>query len=352
MMLDGVTNKTIIQILLTLVVLAITFHGPGRPDDADEFAAYDETNQPRRPTIFVSVASYRDDECSATIADLFKKATFPHRVFVGVCEQNSTDARESCRGDHDPQFDKQIKTITLKHTDAAGPCVARYHCSTLYGGEDYFMQIDSHTKFADGWDQLCIDEIAKCDDPSRSILSVYPVDDEKYGTAATDTPVMCNAKFNDHGIPTFTAGMKPGAFHNGTPKVNAFIAGGFFFAPGSFVRIVPYDPSLRHLFQGEEILLSARAWTHGFDIYSPSTNVVSHHYIREEKPKFWNDIDKSTHEHEKHQSESRARRLLGLEEPVIHDDRYGMGHVRTLVEYWSHAGIDPVTGNVTGNFCH
>ena len=129
----NVSNKHIVHTLVALVILAITFHGPATQSaEFDAFAAFDGTNQPRRPTVFVSVASYRDDECSATIANLFKKAAFPGRVFVGVCEQNSTDTRESCRGDHDPQFDKQIKTITLKHTDAAGPCVARYHCSTLY----------------------------------------------------------------------------------------------------------------------------------------------------------------------------------------------------------------------------
>ena len=80
------SNKHIVHTLVALVILAITFHGPpAQSAEFDAFSAYDGTNQPRQPTIFVSVASYRDDECSATIANLFKKATFPHRVFVGVC---------------------------------------------------------------------------------------------------------------------------------------------------------------------------------------------------------------------------------------------------------------------------
>jgi len=339
------TNNAL-YLLLALTIVCLALHGPPA-----EFAGIDETNQPRRPTIFVSVASYRDAECSKTIDELFKKATYPHRVFVGVCQQNSTDPAETCSGDHDPQYDKNIRTITVPHADAKGPCVARYMCSTLYGGETYFMQIDSHTTMVEDWDEKCIAEISKCPVPNRSILSMYPNDRDRYTTKTEDVPVMCSAKFNAQGLPTFTAGMKPPTFLNGQPRLNAFIAAGFFFAPGDFVRLVPFDPSLAHLFQGEEILLSARAWTSGFDIYTPSVNITLHHYLRNEHPKFWNDVNKAEYDAKKAASESRARRLLGLEDPVITDDPYGPGHVRSLNEYWRHAGIDPKTRQVTGNFC-
>ncbi len=332
--------------LLAIALLCMVFQTPPA-----EFASLDETLQPRRPTIFVSVASYRDSECSKTINELFRKATYPHRVFVGVCQQNSSDTSESCDGDHDPQFDKNIRTVTVPHTEAKGPCVARYICSRLYGGETYFMQIDSHTVMINGWDERCIEEIGKCAVPDRSILSMYPNDKDTYTESTTDVPVMCSAKFNASGLPTFTAGMKPATFLGGKPRLNAFMAAGFFFAPGDFVRLVPYDPSLAHLFQGEEILLSARAWTNGFDIYTPSQNVCMHHYLRHEKPKFWNDINKAEYESKKAASESRARRLLGLEEPILTNDRYGPGHVRSLMAFWQHTGIDPQTKLVTRSFC-
>ena len=38
---------------------------------------------------------------------------------------------------------------------------------------------------------------------------------------------------------------------------------------------------------GEEIIMSARFWTHGYDIFSPTTSVVGHIYVRRHKPKFW-----------------------------------------------------------------
>jgi Glycosyltransferase (GlcNAc) len=47
--------------------------------------------------IFVSIAAYRDSECSHTIRDLFDKARFPHRLFVGVLWQyDETTDPSSC----------------------------------------------------------------------------------------------------------------------------------------------------------------------------------------------------------------------------------------------------------------
>ncbi len=43
-------------------------------------------------------------------------------------------------GDH-------IRSITVPFADAKGPTNARHMAASLYRGEDYFMQIDSHTTF-------------------------------------------------------------------------------------------------------------------------------------------------------------------------------------------------------------
>ena len=42
-----------------------------------------------------------------------------------------------------------------------------------------------------------------------------------------------------------------------------FAAAGFLFYAGNILREVPFDPHLPYLFDGEEILYSARLWTHG-----------------------------------------------------------------------------------------
>jgi Glycosyltransferase (GlcNAc) len=42
-----------------------------------------------------------------------------------------------------------------------------------------------------------------------------------------------------------------------------FAAAGFMFYAGHMLLEVPFDPHLPYLFDGEEILYSARLWTHG-----------------------------------------------------------------------------------------
>ena len=180
--------SNIVFLVSVVALIALAFHRGGAEGYRTD--ALGATSQPRRPSIFVSVASYRDSECSKTIHELFSKAAYPERVFVGVCEQNSSDPNETCSGDHDPRFDKQIRTIRVPHTEAKGPCVARYACSTLFGSEDYYMQIDSHTIMTKNWDEKAVNEILACPVPDRSVLSMYPNDIGTYTIETTVVPVM------------------------------------------------------------------------------------------------------------------------------------------------------------------
>jgi hypothetical protein len=38
----------------------------------------------------------------------------------------------------------KVRLLTVREEEALGPCVARYMASKLWGGEEYFVQIDSH----------------------------------------------------------------------------------------------------------------------------------------------------------------------------------------------------------------
>ena len=45
---------------------------------------------------------------------------------------------------------------------------------SLYDGEDWFLQVDSHMDFAPGWDETLITMLAEC--PSeKPLLSTYPL---------------------------------------------------------------------------------------------------------------------------------------------------------------------------------
>jgi hypothetical protein len=299
-------------------------------------------------TIFVSVASYRDAECLATLRSLFDSAADPKRVFVGVCEQNSAAAEELCLPAGFEHHDR-VRRIGLPHGEALGPTYARYLCSTLYRDETYFCQVDSHTRFAEGWDAKAIAMMARC--PSaKPVLTHYPHDFDQAGSgdgdgaARAQVPVLCKSRFDDNGLPTLEAVTMDASED---PRPVPFTSGGFVFGPGAMLREVPYDPGLPHLFQGEEITYSARLWTAGFSFFTPTENLVFHRYGRESAPKFWNDVDFSDTQR---RTAAKVRKLLRGELPGY---AYGMGTARSLEDYWKFAGIDikKKTSQSEARFC-
>lgn len=286
------------------------------------------------PTIFVSVASYRDSECAATIRDLFAQADKPERVFVGICEQN--DAASPAEACVPVALPRNVRRVTIPHSEALGPTYARYLCSTLYRDEAWYCQIDSHTRFVKGWDSKAVAAAAACPSP-KPILTHYPRRVEEMAGRDPGVPVLCKSAFDKNGVLTFESIIMPPA-PDGRPRPVPFVSGGFVFMPGAAVREVPFDPDLPHLFQGEEILHSARLWTAGYDFFTPRENIVYHYYERRGKPKFWDDI--KGYEAVQAETLRKVRRLLGLEAPPLAGYRCGMGSARSLQEYWAFAGVD------------
>merc|ERR1719150_1157656 len=76
-----------------------------------------------------------------------------------------------------------------------------------------------------------------------------------------------------------------------SPPYTGFIAAGFFFAHASVLELVPMDPFMPYIFMGEEITITMRFWTEGFDVYGPSEDVLAHEYIRKHGIKFWESIN-------------------------------------------------------------
>jgi hypothetical protein len=284
----------------------------------------------RDGSIFVSVPSFRDSLCSDTVNSAFESSSRPDLVFVGVCEQNLEES-ERCapfgtRGDH-------VRVISMPHVEAKGPCYARYLCSTLYRGEQYYMQVDSHTLFVRGWDDK-LREMARMV-PERFVLSHYPqpYDPESGKPRAArqhTVPVNCGVKFRED-MPVFKSlEKKPGT----EPRPMPGIGGGMLFMPGEALLETPLDPNLDFLFTGEEILYGARLYTRGWDVYAPHENVVYHFYARKDAPKFWDDEEIKRRSRGIKPKEKVAR-VLGLDgaPPLI--GRYGLGWKRSISSYFT-----------------
>jgi hypothetical protein len=117
-----------------------------------------------------------------------------------------------------------------------------------------------------------------------------------------------------------------------------FYSGHFGFTLGEFTHDVPHDPDL--YFHGEETSISARAFTHGYDLFHPHIPVIWHEYTRDGKKRHWDDhefspLDKA--------SFKKYRALFGID----NESREGMdfigfdlGKERTLKEFERYIGVD------------
>ena len=241
------------------------------------------------PTIFVQIAAYRDPECQWTVKDLFEKAEHPERVFVGQCLQSDPQEDAHCDLIPSPR-PGQTRTIRILPTDSLGVCWARAQTQTLFQDEDYVLMIDSHTRFIEGWDTALIAELGLCDS-DKPVLSTYPpsyippdnLEENPRPSAMALKPV------DEHERLRFRASILTEAPERPLPGV--FIAAGFIFTQGRFVREVPYDPWL--YFRNEEICLATRTYTHGWDVFSPSGIFIYHYYYvpteTEKRTLHWDD---------------------------------------------------------------
>ena len=304
-------------------------------------------------TIFVQIAAYRDPDLPATLHNLLTRAAHPERLHFGICLQldasDPLDWREPSFPDH-----THLKVKHVAAADSRGACWARSQAQGFYDGEDVLLQIDSHMRAVEHWDDVLIETWMECSDPN-AVLSVYPNGFEPPETLQMGTlPVMAGAGFDDYGILKFK-GISRYQWPDQQPEnpiLGAFIAGGFLCGPGRIVKDVPYDPSL--YFYGEEVSMSARLWTHGYNIYSPNRHALFHLYKRAEASggratTHWS--DHSDWFKLNRRSLVRVHTLLGSLEnaptslkPTIEDvddlNEYWLGNTRSLKQFKDWTGVD------------
>lgn len=300
------------------------------------------------PTLFVQIPSYRDPDCQHTVQDLFEKAAHPERIHVGICWQFKKDEDAHCFAIPYPR-PKQVRVIEVDAKDSQGVCWARHQLQKLYQGEDFTLQIDSHMRFAENWDETLIAMWNDCDN-KKTVLSCYPprfTPPDKLQNRVIHG--MAAERFNENGIllmkgrPNYSVESLPEK-----PIKGAFIGGCMLFGPASIIADVPYDPHL--YFFGEEISLAVRLWTNGYDIYHPNKPVVYHDWDRGNRPTHFSDHADWAKPNEK--SFARVRHLLGME--TSHDtavtdelDLYGLGNSRSLQQYEEFSGVDFSTRTFT-----
>jgi hypothetical protein len=284
-------------------------------------------------TIFISIAAYRDPELLPTIADCIARARWPEQLRFGICWQHGPEDKPP------PALaSRRMRVMAVPWAQSQGACWARAQCMSLYAGEDWFLQLDSHHRFAQDWDAILIDQ-AERSGAARPLLTAYaPAYDPLEPLPGHALPtVMRFDRFTPEGIALCQFGPvaeRP----DGAPIRARFLSAHLLFAPGRFVADVPYDPDL--YFIGEEITLAIRAFTHGYDLFHPGRHVAWHEYTRRHRTKHWDDhraergVPTPWHERDAASLEKVRRFLVAPE-----TGRFGCGVARSFADYEAYAGL-------------
>lgn len=312
-------------------------------------------NEKPSEKIFISIASYCDPLLLTTIEEALKQAKFPENLRFGVVEQNYLEDRISLQGE---VLQKQVRYLGINPAESRGACWARAIAMTLYEGEEWFLQIDSHMRFDAEWDDIFLSAAKECAQKNPNFLiSSYPLafkyeDGKPIIPKASEGPIghvlKPTTEFKEEDLILRFVGLHQ------TKKTTEIIQGfhlgaGCIFAPGKIVYDLPYDPFL--YFWGEEQTLAVRAFTRGWDIFHISKLPVYHLYDWEgapERVKHW-DVE---------EDKIRAQRWWGLDKRAkrrasdllsgVNDlGVYGLGSVRTLDDYAIFSGIDYRTRTFT-----
>ena len=287
-------------------------------------------------TILIEIAAYCDPELLNTVNSALIQADYPDRVHFSICYQsdNLDDYNELIK----------IKNCKVKHlmeSEARGSVYARYLCQQMIEDEKYIYQIDSHMRFVKHWDTKIIEQLQSLHD-EKGILSVYPpfctedmmklpLDDVIY-----DNPVNGGVMYTDG----FREGDTYFVHCNSIPitnddyrayKRNAFIAAGNFFTYSAAHKDVLHDKAM--YFYGDELPISIRLFTYGWNVYNPSECYIYHQYERKNR-KFPSVTDAMLNENK------RLMALLNIEGSHEELGVYGLGNVRTLQEYEQFSGIN------------
>lgn len=305
----------------------------------------------KKETIFVHLPSYRDPELVPTIKDALKNAKYPKRIHFGICRQYHPDDKFDDLSEY--KKDKRFNIYECLYTEAKGlPWARAVINEQLMGDQDYILQLDSHHRFAQDWDVTLIEMHNQREKQGyKPILAAYlplytPFNDP--AGRSMEPWQQQFACFYPHG----TIFIRPSLLHGWKDMTEApfsrFLSGHFCFARTEWAREIKHDPDI--YFSGEEINLTVRSYTHGYDMFHPHKLVVWHSTMREERSGMlkWDDDAKLGVDWWNRQNTARAkiRQLFRVEDNGYDLTGYDLGTARTIEDYETYAGVNFKTKSV------
>jgi len=304
-------------------------------------------------SIFIQIPSYRDYELPLTIKNAIDMASGSNSLVFGVHNCISYPSEISLEIDT-PDW-VEIRYLESIAPENIGLQLSRYIANEQYSGEDFYLQIDSHMRFAKDWDLTAIKSLIKFKELGidKPLLTGYP--GNYWYSDSGEVRDRLNAQFTRISFQEFPDQFRgtliPSQLASALPEgcgFTASVSGGAIFTIGEFALI---KPNKKIAFWGEEILIAARAFTHGFTLLAIDNQFLWHlyygeggveknrrHHCWQDWPELWEKLDL--------ESKEEVRRIFTHR--VIDDT--ALGSERSLEDYEVFAGLDFSTGKITQKF--
>lgn len=276
--------------------------------------------------MYVQIPAYRDQELGPTLLDLYAKANHPERLRVGVVWQHDDVERL-------PQavyLLPGLELLKIPYSQSHGCNWARSELQQRWSGEPYTLLLDSHHRFARGWDEQVItmyEQLRREGVPKPLVTAYLPAyNPAREPGARRKRPYKIYPYGREDGLLTRLTSYPLPFWNRLSQPVEAdFVSLHFLFAAGTFNREVPLDPQV--YFFGDEVVTSVRAYTAGYDLFHPHRVLGWHSYDRSARVPHWEDHAQWFEQHQ--QSLAHIRQVFVGH---IHGS-YGLGDRRGIDQY-------------------
>mmetsp|Transcript_100032 Transcript_100032/g.260866 ORF Transcript_100032/g.260866 Transcript_100032/m.260866 type:complete len:484 (-) Transcript_100032:89-1540(-) len=308
------------------------------------FYAFARAARPARLSVRVLQArDDTDDDClhrfrADHLDSLCAKDGFMELVSGQPAGAGSGDPAQACR---DVVLSK-IHAWAIRPNQAKGPVHQRGMANLLLefeSTEAMCLSTDSHMGFWMDWDRVLIQEWLTTRN-EFAVLSVYPTQLSLMNENPNTTRMHADFCGYEHevsgmerGMPRGIAGAPKMRIPGAKPHLSMNWAAGFSFHRCHAEVAAPADLHLKWMFSGEEANRAVRLWTHGYDLYVPTLDPVTHDYSHASQG-FWTYQGGS---YEREQSQGRLSELMSLNnrprpvEPIR--EPYTLGTQRSMEDF-------------------
>jgi hypothetical protein len=264
----------------------------GKPFDEKNQKTYLETEEPlehwardykciwdfKSETIFLAIASYADSQLIPTIKSALEGCTNPERLIIGVHIQDTFENYQELKALNLTN----VKIVYTHKSEAKGMGWARNRIKDeLFDHEDYFMQVDSHSRFRKNWDNTLIHQLNSIEEP-KVIISTYPnkfyISDtgEKYLDWDRNTSLKFEKFLNEEPGDNRLRMVSIEPVHHYDVQSIPWCAGGLVFTKSSWLDDVKISDYI--ISNGEEELQYFQSFLKGYNLRVPSLACVYHNY--------------------------------------------------------------------------